>query len=192
MLWTVNKDPLRLLQLKKTIKQYTINSLVFISSCFPGVLLSCFTVTSYFLHLQNYSKVNLILPVVLNQVLQNLCNQKQNKALFCQRSQSLNCHFMSQTTDGLVMQAGCHGNHCCLLYWLCQRYALLPWPFPSMAAHFPWGISHTTSALSPLTEPPIPKAAELLDRPFSIKAIHTHLLRGLEVIIPARTWPAGL
>lgn len=74
----------------------------------------------------------------------------------------------------------------------CVRSALLPWPFPSMAAHFPWGISHTTSALSPLTEPPTPKAAELLDRPFSIKTIHTHLLRGLEVIIPARTWPAGL
>lgn len=120
MIWTVNKDPLRLLQLKKKIKQYTISSFVFISACFHGVLLSCFTVTSYFFHLQNYSKVNLILPVVLNQVLQNICNQKQNKALFCQRSQSLNCHFMSQTTESLVMQASCHGNHGCMLYWLCE------------------------------------------------------------------------
>lgn len=191
MIWTVNKDPLRLLRLKKNIKQYTISSFVFISACFHGVLLSCFTVTSYFLHLQNYSKVSLILHVVLNQVLQNICNQKQNKALFCQRSQSLNCHFMSQTTESLVMQASCHGNHGCMLYCLCE---IRPFALTLSLNGGTLSLGDFTYNICPvpLTEPPTPKAAELLDRPFSIKAIHTHLLRGLEVIIPARTWPAGL
>lgn len=122
MIWTVNKDPLRLLQLKKNPNNIPSAVLFLYLLVFTEV--SCFTVTSYFLHLQNYSKVNLILPVVLNQVLQNICNQKQNKALFCQRSQSLNCHFMSQTTESLVMQASCHGNHGCMLHaaqpWLCE------------------------------------------------------------------------
>lgn len=50
--------------------------------------------------------------------------------------------------------ASCHGNQSYLLSWLCQGSALLPWPLPSVAAHFPRGLSHTTSALSP---PPWPK-----------------------------------
>lgn len=87
--------------------------------------------------------------------------------------------------------ASCHGNRGHLLCWLCQRSALLPWPLPSVAAHFPPGGFHIQhlpcTPLCHLAEPPTTKATELLDWLFSIKAIRAHLLRGSEVMVQAGT-----
>lgn len=65
--------------------------------------------------------------------------------------------------------ACCHGNQSRLLCWLCQGSAPIgPRPFLSVVAHFPLGdFTHNIC-------PVFPKARELLDRLFSIKAIHTH------------------
>lgn len=90
-------------------------------------------------------------------------------------------------TDGLVMPCVAVETRvvCCCCSG--QRPALSPRPFHSVAAHFPRGISYTTSALS--SSPPRPahsKSQRASGTGFSsIKAIHTHLLRGLEVVIQA-------
>lgn len=67
-----------------------------------------------------------------------------------------------------------------------------PDPFHWWRHTFPGGFHIQHLPCPPLAEPPTPKATELLDRPFSTKAFRTHLLRRLEVTIPARTWPARI
>lgn len=63
-----------------------------------------------------------------------------------------------------------------------------PDPFPLWRHTFPGGfhIQHLP-CLPPPYYPPTPKTRELLDWFSSIKGIHTHLLRGLEVTIQTET-----